>query len=56
MRSMLCKKCNKEIPTMLIINTNVYTLAEYLRYKENGNELCMKCFINKKYINNKGEN
>lgn len=45
---MICNICGKEKPDMIIINTNVYTLSEYLDYKENNNGTCIECFIDKK--------
>ena len=45
---MICKNCGNEIPIMLVINTNPFTLNEYFDYKENGDGKCIKCFISMK--------
>ncbi len=45
---MKCTKCGKEKPDLIVINTNVFTLSEYLDYKENNNGLCIECFFAEK--------
>jgi len=43
-----CNNCGKEKPGMLVMNTNVFTLSEYLDFTENNEGLCIECFVNKK--------
>jgi hypothetical protein len=44
----ICSNCGKEKPNMLIINTDIFTLSEYLDFIENNEGLCMECFVSKK--------
>ena len=43
-----CISCGNEIPKVIVINTNAYTLALYNEWKENGKELCIECFSKSK--------
>lgn len=43
-----CSNCGKEKPNMLIINTDIFTLSEYLDFKENNEGWCIECFVCKK--------
>ena len=42
-----CTRCNKQ-KDFVIINTNVLSLVEYLKYKESNTVLCINCFMEKK--------
>jgi hypothetical protein len=46
-----CNNCGKDKPNILIINTDIFTLSEYLDFKENNEGLCIECFVGKKRTN-----
>jgi hypothetical protein len=48
-----CSNCGKEKPNILIINTDIFTLSEYLDFKENNEGRCIECFVSKKRKKNR---
>lgn len=39
-----CPACGKIKPVALVINSDIYTMAQYQNWKSSGTKLCLKCY------------
>lgn len=45
---MNCINCSQELPSMIVMNTNIYTLSTYISWRKDNEGLCLECYTDKK--------